>query len=75
MIEESFIEYLKHLEDNLKVGCVIIDWDFNVTHLKLLKASIYLKRDDVLYLTGGLTDKIRVYDKTCFGKKKEKSFC
>lgn len=67
IIEEDFKIYVRNLEDNPNVGCVIIDWDFNVTHVKLLRASVYLTRPNVLYLTGCGTQKLTKLDKTVFG--------
>lgn len=49
------------------MGCVIIDWDFNVTHVKLLRASVYLKNAEVLYFTGSVEEKLTKGNLSAFG--------
>ncbi|XP_017778577.1 PREDICTED: phosphoglycolate phosphatase 2-like [Nicrophorus vespilloides] len=40
----------EHIQDDLNVGAVVVDLDFNLTYPKLMKAAMILKRPDVHFI-------------------------
>ncbi|XP_022902309.2 uncharacterized protein [Onthophagus taurus] len=61
-IEENAQTMSDNLIDDKNIGAVIVDIDINLTYLKLQKACVYLKRNDVLFMTGGSDCKIPFYN-------------
>lgn len=47
-------------EANHNIGAVIVDYDVNFNFVKLQKAVEYLKRPDVIFITGATETKIAV---------------
>ncbi|CAH0399695.1 unnamed protein product [Chilo suppressalis] len=61
---EYYIEYLQYLVDDLDVGAVVFDSDFRVNLPRLYKALTYLKRPEVIFISGA-TDKHVPYKPGC----------
>lgn len=59
-IEESFAEVIRLSQDNENVGAVVVDVDININYQKLLKCATYLRRPEVLFITGATDTKITV---------------
>ncbi|XP_065365930.1 chronophin [Calliphora vicina] len=55
IVKESFTEAMAHVVDRQPVKAVVIDFDFNLSFLKIMKANFYLRQPDCL-LIGGATD-------------------
>ncbi|XP_023299808.2 phosphoglycolate phosphatase 1A, chloroplastic isoform X1 [Lucilia cuprina] len=55
IVKESFTEAMGYVVDSQPVKAVVIDFDFNLSFLKLMKANLYLRQPDCL-LIGGATD-------------------
>lgn len=53
LMEEDEKALLTNQEIDEDVGAVVMDFDFNLTFLKLMKCSLYLSKEDVIFLTGG----------------------
>ncbi|XP_017778581.1 PREDICTED: phosphoglycolate phosphatase 2-like [Nicrophorus vespilloides] len=54
---------LDNITDNLDVGAVIVEFDFNLNYSKLLKATMLLNRHDVHFLCCGLDKKYYIKNK------------
>ncbi|KAM7347543.1 chronophin [Cochliomyia hominivorax] len=52
IVNESFTETMGYVVDGKPVKAVIIDFDFNLSYLKIMKASIYLRHPDCLLICG-----------------------
>ncbi|XP_037937563.1 glycerol-3-phosphate phosphatase-like [Teleopsis dalmanni] len=52
IIQESAVEVLTHAFDRQNVDAVVIDVDFNMSSLKLIKAHVYLKNPKCLLIAG-----------------------
>ncbi|KAL4707577.1 hypothetical protein ACJJTC_001622 [Scirpophaga incertulas] len=53
---DNYADYIQYLRDDLDVGAVVFDSDYKVNLPRLYKALTYLKRPDVIFLSGA-TDK------------------
>uniref|UniRef100_A0A8D8HH00 Phosphoglycolate phosphatase 2 n=1 Tax=Culex pipiens TaxID=7175 RepID=A0A8D8HH00_CULPI len=53
---ESLQVVIPVIHDKKPVKAVIVDYDFNCSHIKLLRAEMYLKCDQECLLIGGATD-------------------
>lgn len=51
-VDEKIEKLSELLTDDEDVGAVVLEADININYLKLIKASIYLKRPEVLFLVG-----------------------
>lgn len=56
-LDESSNAILNEGVDNPNIGAVICDYDINLNYTKILKATVYLKRKEVLFL-GGPTESV-----------------
>ncbi|KAL5275986.1 hypothetical protein ACFFRR_001671 [Megaselia abdita] len=56
ILDETFTELVRVLFDNHPVKAVIMDIDFTISAVKLMKAHIYLKKDSECLLIGGAAD-------------------
>ncbi|XP_044255665.1 4-nitrophenylphosphatase-like [Tribolium madens] len=60
-IKETLQDLALHaIGDNEKVGAVIADADINLNYVKLQKAATFLKRSDVIFITGATDTKLPV---------------
>ncbi|XP_050508468.1 uncharacterized protein LOC126885735 isoform X2 [Diabrotica virgifera virgifera] len=51
-VGETISEVSKQLEDDKEIGAVIIDYDINLSMMKLQKALMYLRRSDCYFIIG-----------------------
>lgn len=51
-IEDSFVALWKAVKDDNPVKAVIIDTDFNVSSTTLIRAEIYLKNPECIFIAG-----------------------
>ncbi|XP_055371123.1 uncharacterized protein LOC129605403 [Condylostylus longicornis] len=63
VVEENFEDLSKHIFDKEKIGAVIIDIDFNLSVTKLIKAHLYLKNENCLFI-GGAFDTVIPFGNT-----------
>lgn len=52
MVDENFGSLWKAIKDDQPVGAVVIDTDLNLTTAKLIRAQLYLKNPDCLFIIG-----------------------
>lgn len=67
-VEEHFSIFKGLLEDDQEIGAVVLDLDINMNYIKLMRASVYLKRPDVLFLVGITDNKIPLLGNVMLGK-------
>ncbi|KAL0830363.1 hypothetical protein ABMA28_002551 [Loxostege sticticalis] len=61
---DFYQEFSQYLDDDPEVGAVVCDCDFNVNLIKMHKAIMYLRRPDVLFITGA-TDRYALVKPGC----------
>lgn len=59
-MEDNFPALMKAVSDKQLVKAVIVDTDFNLSVAKLLRAELYLKNLDCLFLVG-TTDEYAIF--------------
>ncbi|CAG4929192.1 unnamed protein product [Colias eurytheme] len=53
---DYYADFLQYLDDDMEIGAVVFDSDFKVNMPKMYKAITYLRRPDVIFISGA-TDK------------------
>ncbi|CAG4974906.1 unnamed protein product [Parnassius apollo] len=51
---ELYTNYLDYFDDDDEIGAVVFDNDFNVNLAKMYRAITYLRRSEVIYISGAL---------------------
>lgn len=67
-VEEHISTFKGLLEDDPEIGAVVLELDINMNYTKLMRASVYLKRPDVLFLVGITDNKIPLFGNAMLGK-------